>query len=196
MHAVQVLHFISISFLIPDHHIVLFSACTLVEPGCPKCTTSTNCFFKFSGITSLSPAIIQPNRSASSLKTWENCLWPRSFWLSCKHIFSCDSFGSTQFLWGRVFKKNMKLNSAFLSFFSALVSLYNYHLIFLSPMHFLLIYFSSRLLLPGYETVFRNLYFSSCLDLIGFFFQHSSVDNMVWVWSSVLWMGGSSSVVT
>ena len=112
MNAVHVLHLFLISFLIRDHQQMLLSASTFVKPGCPKCSASTTCFFNYSGMKNLSTA-----KTAKSFgKLAEN---PRKIFGSpfySKQIFNCNSFGSTEVSWIRVFKSTMKWDSAFLRF--------------------------------------------------------------------------------
>ena len=119
MHAMHVVHLFSRSFLIPDHQNRLLSASIFVEPGCPKCSASTTCFFNSSGITILSPVRNKPNRLISSLKTGENSSGAHSLRLFCKRIFNCNSFRSTKVFWIRFFTSTKKFNSAFLRFSSA-----------------------------------------------------------------------------
>ena len=56
MHAVNVLHLISISFLTPDHQSLLLSTNILVNSGWPKYSAFTICPFSSSRITIFSPA--------------------------------------------------------------------------------------------------------------------------------------------
>ena len=68
MHAVHVLHSVSMFFFSLDHQKILRSASIFVEPGCQKCSASTTCHFISSGTTILSPANSKPNRSVLSLR--------------------------------------------------------------------------------------------------------------------------------
>ena len=72
MQAIHVVHFSSMSFSISAHQNMLRSASIFVDPGCPKCSASTICFFNLSGTTTLSPANRKPNDSVSLVKTGKN----------------------------------------------------------------------------------------------------------------------------
>ena len=108
MHAVLVLHLISMSFSIPDQQNKWLSASIFVEPGCPKCSAS--CLFSSSGNTILSPAISKRNRSVISLKTGENSSGALLFCLFLTHIFICGSFGSAEVSQSLKFNHEVELN--------------------------------------------------------------------------------------
>ena len=88
----------------------LLSAGIFVEPGCPKCSTHTTCFYFSSyGNTILSLANSKPNRSVILLKTGENFSKILSFCLFLAQMFSCGIFGSIEVLCIRVSKSIKKL---------------------------------------------------------------------------------------
>ena len=127
MHAMDVLRLLSISFFISDHQNILPSANIFVEPECPKCNSSTSCFFNSSETTILSPANSKANRSVMSLKTGEISSGAPSLCLFRTHFFSYTSFGSTEVLFIRIFRSIMKLNPAFFKFSSLLFLVFRSH---------------------------------------------------------------------
>ena len=57
LHAVPMLHLFLMSFLILDQQNVLLSASIFIEPGCPKSSASTICFFSVLQGSRLCPII-------------------------------------------------------------------------------------------------------------------------------------------
>ena len=121
MNAVHVLHLISMSFLIPDHQIILLSARVFPWTRVSEVqSVSTVCFFSSSGITILSPANNKLSGAVSSLKTEKDFSVALSFWISLTQIFSCGTFRSTDYFCLKVFNLPKKLNSAFIKTSSVL----------------------------------------------------------------------------